>query len=147
MDKKAFDRITKEVFIAYGFIKKSNTFLLILDEITISCRLYTWNMVRSFNYWISFNELYDVSVPYEKRYGSYVAVKMEHSPSADGYHKSEIKYEQYTEEQYRNMLTNMIHSYFDPYKKDALEYIKANYQELCIKPEGLALLGINNSTV
>ena len=110
MDKQEFNRITKEVFVAYGFIKKRETFLLMFDEITISCRLYTWNMVRSFNYWISVNGLYDDSTPYEKRYDTYIAVKMEHSPLADGYHCSEIKYEDYTEEQYRNLLTEMLHT-------------------------------------
>lgn len=74
MDKKSFDRITKETFLAHGFIKKRDTFILILDEITISCKLYTWNSVKSFNYWISVNGLYDRSVPFEKRYGTYLAI-------------------------------------------------------------------------
>ena len=140
MEKNVFNKITKEVFVAHGFVKKRNTFLLILDEITISCRLYTWNLIRSFNYWISVNGLYDDAVPYEQRYGSYIAIKMEHSPLADGYHKSEIKYEEYTEEQYRNMLTNMLHTYFDPYKQDAMQYVKDHYQELCLRPEEIAFL-------
>jgi hypothetical protein len=147
MDKKDFNRITKEVFVAYGFIKKRETFLLIFDEITISCRLYTWNLVRSFNYWISVNGLYDDSTPYEKRYDTYIAVKMEHSPLADGYHRSEIKYEDYAEEQYRNLLTEMLHTYFDPYKQNSMQYIKDNYKKLHLKPEGIAFLKLENSTL
>lgn len=147
MDKKVFDKITKDIFVSYGFVKKRDTFLLILDEITISCRLYTWNSITSFNYWISVNGLYDETVPYEKRYGTFIAIKMEHSPLADGYHKSEIKYEEYTDEQYRNLLTSMLHTYFDPYKQDAVQYVKDNYQKLYLKPEGIVFLGINNSTV
>ena len=100
MEKKDFNKITKEIFVANGFVKKRDTFLLILDEITISCRLYKWNNIQSFNYWISVNGLYDDSIPYEKRYGTYIAIKMEHSPFAEGYHKSEIKYEEYSEDQY-----------------------------------------------
>ena len=142
MDKKTFDEITKEIFVKYGFIKKRNTFLLILDEITVSCRLYTWNLITSFNYWISVNGLYDNSVPYEKRYGTYVAIKMEHSPLADGYHKSEIKYEDYTEEYYRKLLTNMLHAYFDPYKKDPIKYIRDNCERLYLKPDEKNFLGL-----
>lgn len=145
MDKKTFDRITKEVFLAYGFIKKRDTFVLILDEITIACRLYSWNLIRSFNYWISINGLYDDSVPYEKRYGTYVAVKMMHSPSAEGYHQSEIQYESYTEMEYREMLNNMLNIYFNPYKQDALTYVKNNYKTLHLKPEGIAYLRLDSS--
>ena len=145
IEKKDFNKITKEIFVANGFVKKRDTFLLILDEITISCRLYKWNNIQSFNYWISVNGLYDDSIPYEKRYGTYIAIKMEHSPFAEGYHKSEIKYEEYSEDQYREMLTNMIHCYFDPYIHDALQYVKDNYQKLYLKPEGIAYLGIGNS--
>lgn len=147
MDKKDFDTITKEIFQAHGFIKKRDTYLLVLDEITISCKLYSWNLVRSFNYWISVNGLYDDSVPYEKRYGTYLAVKMEHSPSSEGYHKSEIKYESYTESQYRELLDNMLNIYFNPYKTDALQYVKNNYEKLYLKPEGIAYLGIKNTNL
>ena len=147
MDKKSFDRITKEVFLAYGFIKKRDTFILILDEITISCKLYSWNSIKSFNYWISVNGLYDDSVPYEKRYGTYLAIKMEHSPSAEGYHKSEIKYEDYTEIEFREILASMLNIYFDPYKQDALKYVKSNYKILNLKPEGIAYLGIEDASL
>lgn len=140
MDKKDFDRITKEIFLENGFIKKRDIFLLILEEITISCRLYTWNGVRSFNYWISINKLYDDSIPYEKRYGTYLAIKMEHDSLAKGYHRSEIKYEEYTETEYRELLNYMIHIYFDPYKQDALQSIKDNFDRLHLKEDGIAYL-------
>ena len=142
MDKKDFDRITQEIFLENGFIKKRDIFLLILEEITISCRLYTWNGVRSFNYWISINKLYDDSIPYEKRYGTYLAIKMEHDSSAEGYHRSEIQYEEYTENQYREILNHMIHIYFDPYKQDALQSIKDNFDRLHLKEDGIAYLGM-----
>ena len=120
---------------------------MILDKITIACKLYSWNLIRSFNYWISVNGLYDSSVPYEKRYGTYLAIKMEHSPSAEGYHKSEIKYEDYTEVEYRDILNNMLHVYFDPYRQDALTHLKGNYKLLHLKPECIAYLGIECSSL
>jgi hypothetical protein len=88
--------------------------------------------------------LYDDSVPYEKRYGTYLAIKMEHSPYAEGYHKSEIKYEEYTEMEYSELLNNMLNVYFNPYKEDALKYVKSNYKILHLKPDSMAYLGIDN---
>lgn len=145
MDKKDFDRITKEIFLAHGFKKKRNTFILILDEIAIYCQLYSWYSIRSFEYWISINALYDDSIPYEKRADTYLLVKMEHDPAAEGYHKSEIKYEDYTETQYRDILNRMLHIYFDPYKQDALQNIKNNYQILHLTREAMSYLGIDDS--
>ena len=147
MDKKSFDRITKEVFLSHGFIKRRDTYILVLEKISISCKLYSWNMIRSFNYWISINGLYDDSVPYEKRHGTYLAIKMEHTPSAEGYHKSEIKYEDYSEIEYREILDGLLNNYFNPYKKDALKYIKQNYRILHLKPEGMDYLGIDSAGV
>ena len=142
MDKKEFNQITKDVFTKYGFIKKRERYILLLDEIIISCQLYTWNGVRSFNYWVSVNAAYDDSVPLEKRVGSFVATKMEHTPSAVGYHKAEIVYEEYDEAQCRRILNYLLHTYFDPYKQDATQYLKDNYKRLTIRPEGLKCLGI-----
>ena len=142
MDKKEFNQITKDVFTKYGFIKKRERYILLLDEIIISCQLYIWNGVRSFNYWVSVNAAYDDSVPLEKRVGSFVATKMEHTPSAVGYHKAEIVYEEYDEAQCRRILNYLLHTYFDPYKQDATQYLKDNYKRLTIRPEGLKCLGI-----
>lgn len=142
MDKKEFNRVVKEVFTQYGFKKKRDRYFLIFEDITISCQLYTWNEVRSFNYWVSVNAAYDDTVPLEKRYGSYVATKMEHAPSAIGYHKAEIVYEEYDDAECRRILDYLLHTYFDPYKENATQYVKDNYQRLTIKPDGLKVLGI-----
>lgn len=142
MDKKEFNRVVKEVFTQYGFKKKCERYFLIFDDIMISCQLYTWNGVRSFNYWVSVNAAYDNSVPLEKRVGSYVATKMEHTPSAVGYHKAEIVYEEYDEAECRRILNYLLHTYFDPYKQDATQYVRENYEKLTIRPEGLEALGI-----
>jgi hypothetical protein len=142
MDKKEFNKIVKEMFTQYGFQKKRERYFLLFDDVMISCQLYTWNGVRSFNYWVSVNAVYDDSVPLEKRYGSYIATKMEHSPCAVGYHKAEIVYEEYDEAECRRIINYLLHTYFDPYKQNATEYVKGNYKKLTIKPEGLSCLGI-----
>ena len=145
MDKKTFDNITKEIFKAYGFVKRRDRYFLVLNDVTIECRLLsTWG-IKSFNYAVSINALYDDSIPYEKRHGVYVYKRMEHSPQEAGYHSSEIKYEEYSESQYRSMLINMLHNYFDPYKQDALKHIRENYVKLTLKPDGIAFLGIKET--
>ena len=67
---------------------------------------------------------------------------MEHDPLAKGYHKHEILYEEYEEEGYRNLLTNMLHSYFDPYKKDALQFLKDNDYCMCLSKKAKEFLGL-----
>ena len=57
---------------------------------------------------------------------------MEHTPSVQGYHKHEILFEEYTEDQYRKMLTYMLHTYFDGFKKEGLKYVKVNQIKLCL---------------
>ena len=70
---------------------------------------------------------------------------MEHSPQDGGYHSSEIKYEEYSEIQYRDIFTNLLHKYFDPYKQDALKHIRENYVKLTLKSDGIAFLGIKET--
>lgn len=135
MDKKEFNKITKEVFLNYGFIKYKNKYLLVLDDITIVVALCSWRGVKSFNYYFYINDLYDDSIPFQFNRGMFIEIKMEHDPLAKGYHKHEILYEEYEEEGYRNLLTNMLHSYFDPYKKDALKFIKDNESKLILTKE------------
>ena len=144
MDKKEFNRIVKDVFTQYVYQKRRERYYLFFDEITISCQLYTWNGVRSFNYWVSVNAAYDDSIPFEQRYGSYLAIKMEHSPSAEGYHKAEIAYEKYDEAECRRILNGLLHSYFDPFLQDATQYVKDHYEELHIKSDGVKQLGIED---
>lgn len=142
MDKKEFNHIAKEVFTQYGFIKKRDKYFLILDEVTIGCQLMSWNTVRSFNYWISFNSLYDASIPLEKRYDNYVCIKMEHRPEAEGYQKAEIVYEDYDEQECRRILDYLLHAYFDPYKLNAIQFIKDNHQRLTLRPSAKEYLNI-----
>lgn len=57
---------------------------------------------------------------------------MEHNQLTQGYHKHEILFEQYTQDEYKILLTNMLYLYFDPYKINALQFLKDNNHKLCL---------------
>ena len=109
MDKKQFNKITKEIFLEYDFVKQKDNYILYLDEITIIVKFRSWRGVKSFNYWFFLNDLYDDSV-------KLIEIKMEHNTELRGYHRHEILFEEWTEEEYRELLNKMLHSYFDPYR-------------------------------
>lgn len=132
MDKKIFNKITKEVCLDYGFYKKGKYFLMQLEDMSIEMHLSSSLGVKSFNFTIAINELHDSSVPLEKRFDVIIEIKMEHTPSAQGYHKHEILYEEYTEEYFRKLLTNMLRIYFDGFKKDGIKYVKGTKVGLCL---------------
>lgn len=117
MEKRVFNQINKKIFLEYGFKKLNNKFVLLLDDISIVVRFSSWRGIKYFNYNFSINDLYDSSVPYDKRYDSVVEIIMEHTPTLRGYDAQEIVFEKYTEDEYADLLHNMIHRYFDPYKK------------------------------
>ena len=132
MDKKTFNKITKEICLEYGFHKKGKYFLMQLETMSIEMHLSSSLGVKSFNFTIAINELHDDSQPLENRFDVDFEFKMEHTPSAQGYHKHEILFEEYTEDQYRKMLTYMLHTYFDGFKKEGLKYVKENQIKLCL---------------
>lgn len=142
MDKKSFNKITKEVFLEYGFVKKNQKYFLILQDVSLVVYLGSWRGVKSFNYYFSVNELYDSSIPAEQRSDTLVEIKMEHNQSAKGYHKHEILFEQYTEEEYINLLSNMLHSYFDAYKENAIRFLKDNAYCMCLTQKAKMYLGL-----
>ena len=142
MEKKIFNKLTKEVFEEYGFKKCSNYYLLLLDDISIVVRFSSWRCVKYFNYSFAINDLYDESIPYNKRFSTIVEIKMEHTPTLPGYKAHEIVFEEYDENQYREMLTNMLHRYFDPYKNNAIQYIKENEKCMCYRKEARLYLGL-----
>ena len=119
MEKKIFDKLTKEIFLEYGFTKYKSNYVLNLDEVTIVVKFSSWRGVKSFYYYFYINALYDDSVPFEKRFDSVVGMHMEHTPELRGYHAHEILYEMYDEMKYRELLSNMLHRYFDPYKNNS----------------------------
>ncbi|MBR7162723.1 MAG: hypothetical protein IKD35_01985 [Clostridia bacterium] len=125
MEKRDFNRITKELLLKYGFKKDKNCWALYLDKVTIYVKLRSWRDVKSFNYWFCIEELRGV------KYGTCIVLdsdalfetKMEHSPDAQGYHKHEILYENYSKEEYHEMFDGMLHKYIDPFKEDAFKHI------------------------
>ena len=141
MDKKQFNSITKEIFLEYGFKKQKDSYILYLDKITIIVKFRSWRGVKSFNYWFFLNDLYDDSVKFEKRGDTKIAHKMEHSPELRGYHRHEILYEEWAEEEYRELLNKMLHSYFDPYKDNAIQFLKDNERLLLLTEKARIYLG------
>ena len=126
MEKKIFNKLTKEIFLEYGFIKDKNNYILSLDDVTIVVRFRSWRGVKSFDYYFYINALYDASVPFTKRFDCLFEEHMEHTPELRGYHAHEILFEEYDEIKYKELLTSMLHRYFDPYKNNALQYLKDN---------------------
>lgn len=142
MDKRIFNKKTKEIFIEYGFSKQGNYYILLLDDVTIVVKFCSWRGVKSFNYYFSINALYDSSVEFKGRWDTLVEIKMEHDLSAKGYHRHEILYEEYEEDEYRKLLTNMLHSCFDPYKENALQYLKDNDYRMTLSKKAREYLGL-----
>jgi len=142
MEKKIFNKITKEIFLEYGFLKEKNNYILTLDDVTIVVKFCSWRGVKSFNYYFYINDLYDDSIPFEKRFDSMVEIKMKHTPTLRGYHAHEILFEEYDEMKYRELLTNMLHSYFDPYKNNALQFLKDNDYCMVLSKKANQYLGL-----
>lgn len=142
MEKSSFNKITKEVFLEYGFVKYGSKFLLLLDDISIVVRFSSCRNIKYFNYNFGINALYDASVPYDKRFDSVLEIVMEHTPELRGYDAHEIQFEKYSEEEYRELLYNMIHRYFDSYKNNALQFIKDNECRMCLSKKAKEYLGL-----
>ena len=141
MDKKQFNKITKEVFLKYGFEKQKDLYILSLEKITIIVKFRSWRSVKSFNYWFFLNNLYDNSTKFEERHDTMIEIKMEHTPSLHGYHAHEILIEEWSEEKYQDLLNKMLHSYFDPYKADALQFLKDNEYRMILTEKARIYLG------
>lgn len=145
MDKKTFTKITKEVFLEYGFIKEKNEYILLLKDVTIVVKFSSWRGVKYFNYYFFINALYDSNIELKNKFDTLVEIKMEHDPSAQGYHKHEILFEQYTEDAYRKLLVNMLHTYFDAYKENALKFLKENDYCMSLTKKAREYLGLTDN--
>lgn len=142
MEKRVFNKLTKEMFLEYGFIKDKNNYILSLDDVTIVVKFGSWRGVKSFNYYFYINDLYDDFTPFEKRFDSVVEIKMEHTPELRGYPAHEILFEEYDETKYKELLTTMLHRYFDPYKNNALQYLIDNDYRMCLTKKARQYLGL-----
>ena len=144
MDKKTFKKITKEIFTQYGFVTVGKQYVLELRDVAIVAELLSCRGIRSFEYYFSIYQLYDPvygpAVPVEKRYDTYTYHRLYHNLLEKGEYGYGIKFEIYEEDEYRSMLTCMLHSTFDPYKENALQYLKENAYRLTLKPQAEAFL-------
>lgn len=142
MEKRVFNKITKELFLNYGFSKEKNIYILSLKDVTIVVKFRSWRGVKSFDYYFYINALYDDSVSFEKKYDSVVEIHMEHSPFEKGYHAHEILYEKYDEVEYEELLNGMLHTYFDPFKENALKYLKESDIRFYLTKKAKEFLGV-----
>ena len=132
MEKRFFNKLTKEIFLEYGFTKEKNNYILSLDDVTLVVRFRSWRRVKSFDYYFYINDLYDDSVPFEKRFDSLFEEHMKHTPELPGCEAHEILFEEYDEMKYRELLSTMLHRYFDPYKNNALQHLRDNDYCMCL---------------
>ena len=49
MEKRVFNKITKEIFLKYGFSKEKNKYILSLKDVTIVVKFRSWRGVKSFD--------------------------------------------------------------------------------------------------
>ena len=142
MDKKIFNKITKDVFMKYGFLKEKSYYILKLEDVTLVVKFCSWRGVKSFDYYFYINELYDDSIPFEQKGDTLFITQMEHSLDKEGYHRHEILYENYSEEEYTHLLDNMLHRYFDPFKDNALQFLKENGYRMCLSKKAIQFIGL-----
>ncbi len=140
MDKKTFNKLTKQIFTEYGFVKQKEKYMLFLDDVTIVVVFRSWRGVKSFNYFYYINAITSFL---EEKSDSIIEIKMNHNLSLDGYHKHEILFEKYTESEYKELLSNMLHKYFDPYKANAIQFLKDNGKSMGMTEKAQKHLGLN----
>ena len=144
MDKKLFDKTTKKVLEDYGFKKKNNMYVLELNDVTIVIKFRSWRGIKSFDYYFFINSLYDLDVEFKAKYDCVVEYHLEHTPNAQGYHKHEICFEQYTEDEYKDLLSTALSVHFDGFKADALNYLrKTIIYRNCLVEKARVFLGLN----
>ena len=124
MDRKAFNKITNQIFLQYGFFQaKRNTYVLVLEEVDVCVSFVSWRGVKFFDYIYSIRAAWEEGTPLEQRFEG-ISIKMEHNTELEGYHRHEIIFENWTEEAWRIALLQMLHKYFDPFKENAILHIK-----------------------
>ena len=142
MDQKTFNKLTKEVFLEYGFTKQKDNYILKLEDITIFVVFRSWRGIKSFSYYFYLNHLHDRSSNDEIQFDLMAEIKLEHDTSVKGYHRHEILFEQYEEDEYKNMLRQMLRSYFDTYKANALQFLKDHHEEYLLSNRARIFLDV-----
>ena len=131
MDKKKLKQCTTKIFEEYGFVKKGKYYYLNLEEVVICSGFSSMHGITylAFNFSVKAINSEEDRKP-NNMFDGYdsMEIQMYFNKNAEGHHKKEIRYEEWDEEFYSNELKKLLHYYFDPYKKDAIEHIKKCYQ-------------------
>ena len=132
MDFKRFNAITKEVLLDYGFRKiNPRKYVIRLEHITILLEMCSYDKSKKLAYSFSFNALDNTTDPptniengrFDNLFTKTLVVDYSYNPKwGDPW----LRYEEYTEEYYRDLLTNLIKRYFDPFKKDTFELFRTD---------------------
>ena len=133
MDKKELKQITTKVYEEYGFVKKGKYYYLDLGEVIICSGFSSMHGITylAFNFSVKATNSEEERKP-NNMFDGYdsMEIQMYFNKNADGYHKKEIRFEEWDKEFYSNELKKLLHYYFDPYKEDAIEHIKRCYQNI-----------------
>ena len=133
MDKKTLKQLTTKIYEEYGFIKKGKYYYLDLDDVLICSGFDSMHGVTylSYNYSVKgahkleeykTNDMFDGFDSFQQQ--------MYFNKDAQGYHKKEICFEEWSEEYYSSKLKELLHYYFDPYKEYGLEWCIRTYKEI-----------------
>ena len=133
MTKKELKQITTKVYEEYGFVKKGKYYYLDLEEVIICSGFSSIYGITYLAYNFSVKAVHSEEERQPNNmfdgYDSF-EIEMYFDRKAEGYHKKEIRYEEWDKEFYSNELKKLLHYYFDPYKEDAIEHIKRCYQNI-----------------
>ncbi|MBR2376752.1 MAG: hypothetical protein IKA85_03125 [Clostridia bacterium] len=124
MEIKNFNKITKQIFVGYGFNKIDKHYVLELKDIILFVRLDSWHGIKSFRYWLSIKELHKENEPLENKSDICFEEILIHNEKVKGPNQYKIDYNEMGELEYKVFLKNLLCKYFNPYKEKGLLYLK-----------------------
>ncbi|MBQ4511306.1 MAG: hypothetical protein II984_11325 [Clostridia bacterium] len=127
MNKKEFKITTTKIYEEYGFLKKGKYFYLDLEDVLIcsgfshayGCTYLAYNVSIKALHSENERKMNDMFDGYDSTENQICFNEKE-----KGIYQIEICYEKYTKEEYEKKLTDVLHKHFDPYKNDAIGFIK-----------------------
>ena len=133
MDKKELKQTTTKVYEEYGFIKKGKYYYLDLEDVLICSGFSSMHGITYLAYNFSVKAVHsEKEREPNNMFDGYdsMEIQMYFDKNAEGYLKKQIRCDMWNKEDYANKLKELLHFYFDPYKKDALNHIRRSYQEI-----------------
>ena len=140
MERKIFNKITREIFLNYGFEKENKYYVLELKEITLFVWVNSWRKEKSFMYYVSINELHNKTEELEERIDIWNAIALKHNATPSGRLQQELRIAEWTEQEYIEILKGMLREYFDPYKERGLNHLKDIGEELTFREKAQMFL-------